>query len=471
MQAKKLVFLEFNELCPSLLARWMGQGVLPSFKKFHDDSQVFTGTADAREQEFLEPWIQWYSQHTGLDYYTHNVFHLTDGPAAPYTDIWHSLLDGGLSVGNFAGMNAGKLSGRGSFYMPDPWCMTEAPFPAELAAFHSFIAAKVQESSNATARLDRGAYVAFVRFLVSHGLSLESIAAIVRQLASEAMGRPIGWKRAALLDQLQADIFLHYWKRAKPDFASIFMNSTAHFQHAYFHAIDDPDSDATHRDAVLFGYQSMDRFLGRFFAELEPAGAMLVLTSALSQQSNPDGGSKYYRLRDAAALFERLGIVAKALLPVMSHQYSAVFADAAAAEDARRRLAQVTCGGRQVFQFGSSPEDTLFFDNGFRSTMAQDATVVITEGSQVENFGYFDLFYLIPHTKSGIHHPDSVIWLKTGIHHVHPDRVSILDVFPTVRDYYGVDDAPRDGLARKGSSLLPSLGIGRYRADFAVAAE
>ena len=59
-------------------------------------------------------------------------------------------------------------------------------------------------------------------------------------------------------------------------------------------------------------------------------------------------------------------------------------------------------------------------------------------------------------------------WVFTTLGH---DRVSILDVFPTVRDYYGVGDAPRDGLTRKGSSLLPSLGIGRYRADFAVAAE
>jgi hypothetical protein len=80
------------------------------------------------------------------------------------------------------------------------------------------------------------------------------------------------------------------------------------------------------------------------------------------------------------------------------------------------------------------------------------------------------VFLLIPHTKSGIHHPDSVMWFKTGQHRVHADRASILDMFPTLLDYYGVSMAPRDGLERRGQSLVDRLALGRYRAQVAVAA-
>jgi hypothetical protein len=64
----KVLLLEFNEICPPLLKRWMEQGKLPNFSALHYSSQVFTSVADASEPDYLEPWIQWYSIHTGLSY-------------------------------------------------------------------------------------------------------------------------------------------------------------------------------------------------------------------------------------------------------------------------------------------------------------------------------------------------------------------------------------------------------------------
>ncbi len=470
MSSRKIVVLEFNELCPSLLARWMGEGKLPNFKRFHDASQVVTGQADVKEQQFLEPWIQWYSMHTGLDYYTHQVFNLTDGPAAGHTDTWHALLDGGLTVGNFGGMNAGRFEAPGSFYVPDPWCTTEAPSPAKLADFHGFIASKVQDNTQSGAPNPNASPVRFLSFLLGHGLSLESVLAIGRQLASETRGQT-AWKRASLLDQLQTDVFLHTWRRGRPDFASIFMNSTAHFQHAYFHLIDDPQADPVHHEAVFFGYRSMDRFLARLVPAIEAEGAMPVLVSALSQQMNPDGGSKYYRPRDCAALLSSVGVNPRALLPVMAHQFSAQFDSAEEAAEARRRIEGITLHGRPIFQFGDSPAGSLYFDNGIRSTVPEGTRITVTTGNAAQEFDYHQVFLLIPHTKSGIHHPDSVMWFKTGQHRVHAERASILDMFPTLLDYYGVPMAPRDGLERRGQSLVDRLSLGRYRTAIAAAAE
>ncbi len=185
MTSRKIIFIEFNELCPDLLRDWMSAGALPNFKRFHDASQVFTEVADVDEQEFLEPWIQWYSMHTGLSYPQHKVFHLTDGPKAGHTDIWHVLQEAGHTVGNFAGMNAPGLSGAGSFYLPDPWCSTEPPHPAEMQAYQRVVLTKVQENSNASAGLGKKDYLDFLRFLVARGLRPQSVLAILQQLATD----------------------------------------------------------------------------------------------------------------------------------------------------------------------------------------------------------------------------------------------------------------------------------------------
>lgn len=466
MPRRRLVFLEFNELCPSLLHRWMDAGLLPAFKRFHDQSQVFTGVADVDENRFLEPWIQWYSLHTGLDYHTHHVFNLTDGPAAGHTDIWHALASAGLKVGNFAGMNSPGLASPGSFYVPDPWCTTQAPYPPELNPYQKFVLGKVQENSNPGVAIGLSDELAFARFLATHGLSFASLRAAGEQVTRELRDRSVGWQRASLLDQLQVDVFLHYWRKYRPDYASIFMNSTAHYQHAYFHLIDADQSpsgdtepgDPRHR-AVLFGYQQMDRFIDRLARTLEAQGAMLVLVTALSQQPNPSAGQRFYRCRDIRALFDALGIQATELLPVMSQQYSAVFATAADATAARHKLERLQVADRQVFDFGTSPDNTVFFGCGLHENFSPEDAVAWDHGTGVQRRPFFDILYMLPHTKSTIHHPESVIWFKSGSHQVHKEQVSILDIFPTVLDYYGVDTAPGDGFPRSGRSLVPLLGL------------
>ena len=67
---RRVLMLEFNELCPSLIDRWMAAGELPNFRRIFEASEAFTTLADA-EAPALEPWIQWYSVHTGLDYSQH----------------------------------------------------------------------------------------------------------------------------------------------------------------------------------------------------------------------------------------------------------------------------------------------------------------------------------------------------------------------------------------------------------------
>jgi hypothetical protein len=70
----------------------MEQGRLSNFKRLYDQSEKFTTLADVADPRKLEPWIQWYSTHTGLAYDQHRVFHLTVGPRAKHRDISQHLL-------------------------------------------------------------------------------------------------------------------------------------------------------------------------------------------------------------------------------------------------------------------------------------------------------------------------------------------------------------------------------------------
>ena len=45
MRPQRLMLMEFNELCPSLLQEFMGRGVLPHFRRLYEDSTVFTTDA------------------------------------------------------------------------------------------------------------------------------------------------------------------------------------------------------------------------------------------------------------------------------------------------------------------------------------------------------------------------------------------------------------------------------------------
>lgn len=73
-----VIILEFNELVPELLDRFMNEGRLPNFKRLHDESIVAITDAE-EEPPYLEPWIQWVSAHTGLSYAEHRCFNLNEG--------------------------------------------------------------------------------------------------------------------------------------------------------------------------------------------------------------------------------------------------------------------------------------------------------------------------------------------------------------------------------------------------------
>ncbi|MFM9068742.1 MAG: hypothetical protein ACKOUR_15640, partial [Planctomycetota bacterium] len=75
---KKLISLEFNELCPNLLSQFIQRGELPNFARMQSESEVLVTDAEERG-EMLNPWVQWVTVHTGLSLQEHQVTTLSQG--------------------------------------------------------------------------------------------------------------------------------------------------------------------------------------------------------------------------------------------------------------------------------------------------------------------------------------------------------------------------------------------------------
>jgi Type I phosphodiesterase / nucleotide pyrophosphatase len=446
-----VILIEFNELSPTLLDRWIKEGKLPNFKKFYDNSSVYVTEAEETQAPNLEPWIQWYSLHTGMPFKDHQVFHLTDGPRAQHLDIWQRLLNEGKSVWNCSSMNAKGLAHKNAMFMPDPWCASEKAFPAELNIFHSFVARQVQEYSNADKPMNIGDAVSFIKFMLTHGLSTKTVMSIVKQLWSERKTQgETSWKRAVILDKLLLDVFKHYLKKRKPDFSTFFLNSTAHLQHTYWRCMEPeaftlkPSDDDLRKysQAVFFGYQEMDKLLGDFFEIERETGATLVFASALSQQPflkyDSTGGQNFYRPRKVEDFLKQLGLSYKNIDPVMTHQYLLHFQTAEEKNKAKLLLSAVTVDGVDAFHIEPTHDDTsLYFGCQLRAIVDPKAKVM-RNAADTRPFGFYDSFYRIDEIKSGRHHPDGCFWIKKGQHTVHQDKASILDVCPTILGLVGL---------------------------------
>ncbi len=443
---RPVVLLEFNELCPELMARFIDAGHLPNFRRLYRESEVFT-TRAVESPPALEPWIQWVNVHTGLDYAEHGIFNLDEGHKLERPAVWDLLSDAGLRVLVFGSMNAHYDMPLNGCVVPDPWMTSLRPHPPELEPYFHFVQRNVVEHT-AKVSLSLQEQLRFLTFMLQHGLSATTCLSIVGQLASELGGRN-RWKRAVILDKLQFDVFASYYRRLRPHFSTFFLNSTAHYQHLYWRSMEpevfslqpSPEERAEHATAILFGYKEMDRLIGRFFDLVGP-DAVLILCTALSQQPclvyEESGGKVSFRPRDFEKFLAFAGVTGPhRVSPVMAEEFHIYFereSDLAAAEDLLGRLRV----GDQPVLLMKRHEGGLLGGCGLHQQLGD---VQLTRGTDGASVRFFDLFYQIEGVKSGMHHPDGMLWIRKPekTHRVTQEKVPLTAIAPTLLRLFSVE--------------------------------
>ncbi|MBA2291438.1 MAG: alkaline phosphatase family protein [Gemmatimonadales bacterium] len=446
---RPVLMLEFNELSPELMHRFITEGHLPNFKRLHDESLVYVTDAE-EEQDVLEPWIQWVTVHTGLSYGEHGVFQLGDGPKCKKLRIWDILSREGFTNWICGSMNLRYEEPFNGVLLPDPWTVGAKPHPVhEFDAYLRFVTVQVQEHTNKSVPLSASDYIAFLRWMMAHGLSLSTITYIVRQLANERITGKFHWRRAIVLDRLQWDVFNWYFKRVKPDFSTFFLNSTAHFQHVHWRNMDPTPfavkptdkEQANYENAVLYGYQQMDDVVGRALA-LAGNTHTIVFSSALGQQPcvkyEESGGKVFYRPHNFRAFTSWAGLtMPHEIQPVMSEEFHVILESEDDAKAAEAQLATLMMNGRQVMRVRREGTD-LMVGCGIFDRIDGEPTISAA-GQPVAKF--FELFYLADGLKSGMHHPDGILWIRNESrhHYVHPEKIPLRSVAPTLLAMFGVD--------------------------------
>ncbi len=447
----------------------MDRGVLPNFARFHGQSQVYVSEPQERPP-YLEPWIQWITVHTGLTYNEHQIYNLGDGHKVDAPAVWDVLSAAGIPVWVCGSMNAQYRKPLNGAILPDPWTTQFQPQPSELEAYFKFVQRNVQEYTNDKLPLTAQDYMTFVGFMAQHGLSRSTVLAVGRQLLEERMTGRGRWKRALLLDRMQLDIFKHYWRKLKPGFSTFFSNSTAHFQHMYWRNMEPglfkvapaEKEQLEYADAIEQGYRGMDRMLGELM-DMCGDRTTLVLATALSQQPcliyEDQGGKVAHRPRDFAKLLRFAGVEDRfSISPVMAHYFHVQFDDDRAAAEAARKLRALEAAGVRPMNVEYESGREFMCGCVIYHQLPQDTQLRNTEAGTVLPF--LDIFYQIEGLKSGMHHPDGILWIRRPdhAHKVHSDKVPLENIAPMVLDMFGVQRPstmraePLNGFARLAAS-------------------
>jgi hypothetical protein len=441
------ILIEFNELSPELMDKWMAQGRLPNFKRFWNESQVHI--TDCGEQPpFLEPWIQWITVHSGLSYREHKIFNLGDGHNLQQKCLWDLLSQAGEKVWVCGSMNIRYDKPINGFILPDPWTTQIEPYPQELLPYFKFVQKNVVEYTNEKLELTAADYGRFVAFMASHGLSMATAVAIGWQLLAERLGLKKRWRRAVILDKLQFDVFRWYYKKHKPRLSTFFLNSTAHFQHFYWRNME-PDlfavkalieDQSEYQNAILFGYQEMDRLLGKFM-DIAQSDLTLVMCTALSQQPclkyEEMGGKTLYRPHNFDRLIEFAGVSQPfTVSPVMAEEFFIHMESEENAKVAATQLETLRIGDQRIMKVR---REGVSLYCGCSMFEAIPRNTVVAAAGKVANF--YDLFYQVEGMKSGMHHPDGLLWIRTPqrTHNVHPGKLPLTAVAGKISQLLGLD--------------------------------
>jgi Type I phosphodiesterase / nucleotide pyrophosphatase len=444
---RSVIVLEFNELSPRLIAQFMDAGALPNFQRLHREACTYVTDAE-EEAPCLEPWIQWITVHTGLSYGEHGVFDLGDGHKLAAPRVWDlaSAFDRRVLV--CGSMNIGYRQPINGVVLPDPWSVGIAPQPAELRPYYDFVRRMVHEYTRGDVPVSASEQARFLTFMLTHGLSTGTVRAIAAQLVAERRGTS-RWKRVTILDRLQWDLFRWYYRRERPQLATFFINSTAHLQHAYWRNMDpaaftikpSAGEQAEYSSAVLYGYQQMDRLVGDSL-QLAGPNTTVVLCTALSQQPcltyEAIGGKTFYKPCDADRLFRFAGVTHRyQYAPLMSEEFHVYVDSEEAARDTVARLTGLRVDGRPVIRARSSGRD-VFGGCGIFEPVSGAARLEVPGTDRTARF--LDLFYGVDTKKSGMHHPDGLLWIRTPSrrHVVRAEHVPLRAVAPTILGLLGL---------------------------------
>jgi hypothetical protein len=367
---KNLIFLELNEINFDVVKYYINQGAhLPGYKKLLKLRSL--NTQAEVEYEYLEPWIQWPSIHTGKTFNEHKVFRLGDFVNSTEDQFFEQVEKSGLSVGAVSPMNASNKLKKPAYFIPDPWTQTPSDdsYLSKIVTDSIIQAVNDNSQSKLTYKTIFNLIVAF--FALIHPYKYYKMI----KYALVSVLKP--WKKALFLDIFLYEIHKTFYKRKKPNFSTLFLNAGAHLQHHYYFnspfckssKLKNPNWYINKNEDPIF---EMLKVYDHLITDLLSwPNTEIIIATGLSQK--PYNEIKfYYRLKDHASFLSLIGIEFDEVAPRMTRDFLVSFSTVGQAKEAEKLLSSIMVENK-VRLFGE-------IDN-----RGKDLFIILTYPSEITN--------------------------------------------------------------------------------------
>jgi len=396
----KTILLGLNELNFDYIKFYIDQGQLPNFKKLFE-IQTPLETVSEKEYRLLEPWVQWVTIHTGKTFDEHKVFRLGDivnNPELP--QIFEELEAEGLSVGAISPFNAENRLKNPAFFVPDPWTKTNPSGNWIVKALYQAVHQTVNDNANEKLNF---------KSIISLGLGLLLYVPISRWFHYVKIifkAKKPGAK-AIVLDSLLADVYLTLWKKHKPDFSNLFLNSGAHIQHHYLFNSKAYQGDLKNPDWYCpINYDPLIKVLSEYDYQigkiLKFKDVKLIIATGLHQQPH-EHLTFYWRIKEHVKFAEMIGIKNfSEILPRMSRDFLVKFNNETETLDAENLLNSFYASKDDIKIFEVDNRGTSLFVELVYSNDIEDNNSIYSKESnlKLEKFKSYIAFVAI---KNGEH--------------------------------------------------------------------
>ena len=417
----RVVLVAMNEVTHQIIEELSAAGNLPNFARLDRTWERYTTTSEER-QEWLEPWIQWPTVHTGKRFGEHGLFKLGDCQGLRCEQIWERLGKHGIESCVIGSMNATRGTATRGVFIPDWWGSQRDVHPPELLPLWTMLSFLVQ--GHATARMTLRDTARLLRCAVGCGLPLTAYADLAGHAIGYIASPKSRWKSAGALDLLVFQLFSALWSRGNFGFGTVFLNAVAHYQHHYWRSYDPRPfgakvtySDlAPGDDPVSWGYTQYDRIVARIIRMAEAPDTLVILATALSQApytgAEEIGGEHHYRVADLGAFLGEVGLEPADGSALMSRDFRLKARDAAALNAARQKLLGLTVSGEQLFNVTELSNNALAVSTRLARKLDDDAWILNAAGYPVAPFSRH---FRCTAIKSGFHNGTGTAWFSRPV--------------------------------------------------------
>jgi hypothetical protein len=438
-QLKRLVLLELNEINFDLVNKYLSKypGRFSGLETLVAGEKIHTSSEDVYEE--LEPWIQWASVHTGKSYAEHKLFRLGDVIGSQVPQIFERLEKAGVTIGGISPMNAENRLKKPAYFIPDPWTKTPTDDSWWSRRLGSAVAQAVND--NAQSKITKTSALSILLGLVRFAKFKHY--PLYFNLARKSVGA--SWRRALVLDLFLHDLHTSFFKDKQPQFSILFLNAGAHIQHHYFHNSPFVSSETKFKNPEWYISPKIDPFsemlevydgiIGEYLAD---DGYELIVATGLSQCPY-DRVKYYYRLKNHADFFKKIGINFLEIHPRMTRDFLVTFASIDAAVKAQNILSELRIMEKSEPLFGEIENrgDELFI------TLTYPDEIVAAD---VVKFGAIKLEILqdvaFVAIKNGMHQSKGFAFFTPAIAKLCPENGShVKELYSTVINYFNVEQA------------------------------